>query len=332
MGAAPAGRTQSCAPPSPPTARACRPRPGGWSWPSTRLSRSPPCGCCASRAERSPSRALARPNRFAATRRPSPPWRQAPGGWNGASSRPMDIRSAEPYASASGNHDHRIPPAGREHLGRRHRRHSGQPTMPPRWGGRARDVRRRFSSTGSPSWKPSGRGVFSSRSPSSPSFCRCWPRRCGFRSSPPAIVGDLEVWEAMFRSRIGDAFYLRVAGLSCCCPRAGLAAWPCSRGRRPRFWSSAHTSRWGNSTLYRPRQELAAIVFLHLAAVAFWFGSLLPLRQVAARPMAMRRADQRWSKAAAAAVALADRRGPRRRLAAGASPRAHGHQLCMATE
>ena len=40
----------------------------------------------------------------------------------------------------------------------------------------------------------------------------------------------------------------------------------------------------GHSTLYGPRQEIVALLVLHLAVVAFWVGSLPPLLWVARRP------------------------------------------------
>jgi hypothetical protein len=39
-----------------------------------------------------------------------------------------------------------------------------------------------------------------------------------------------------------------------------------------------------HSMLYRPRQEITALVVLHLGVVVFWVGSLLPLLWVAQRP------------------------------------------------
>ncbi|WP_204335932.1 hypothetical protein, partial [Klebsiella pneumoniae] len=54
----------------------------------------------------------------------------------------------------------------------------------------------------------------------------------------------------------------------------------------------------GQTTQYRPRQELAALAVLHLMAVAFWFGSLFPLRNVALRrdPQSAADAVAVWSR------------------------------------
>uniref|UniRef100_UPI0034A4ACFA CopD family protein n=1 Tax=Falsiroseomonas sp. TaxID=2870721 RepID=UPI0034A4ACFA len=58
----------------------------------------------------------------------------------------------------------------------------------------------------------------------------------------------------------------------------------------------------GHSMLFRPRQELAGLVTLHLLAVAFWAGSLPPLAWAAARGQAA--PIEAWSRAALWAVAV----------------------------
>jgi len=61
----------------------------------------------------------------------------------------------------------------------------------------------------------------------------------------------------------------------------------------------------GHSMLYQPRQEIAALVVLHLGVVAFWVGSLLPLLSVAQRPDGAETVAllHDWSRAATVAVA-----------------------------
>jgi copper resistance protein D len=120
-----------------------------------------------------------------------------------------------------------------------------------------------------------------------------------------ASVTDLAVWEAVLRSRIGDAFWLRAAGLV-------LLAAAVTR------WRAAHAiaavgavmvlasyAAMGHSMLFGPRQEIAALVVLHLGVVAFWVGSLLPLLWVAGRPDGNETAAllQDWSRVATVAVA-----------------------------
>lgn len=113
---------------------------------------------------------------------------------------------------------------------------------------------------------------------------------------------DISVWRAMMISRIGDAFWLRVAGLALLALAA--APWPVATALAAMgaLMTAASYAAMGHSTLYRPRQELSALVTLHLLAVGFWIGSL---------PLLMRAARQgeatliaAWSRAALAMVAM----------------------------
>lgn len=120
-----------------------------------------------------------------------------------------------------------------------------------------------------------------------------------------ASVTDSAVWEAMMRSRIGDAFWMRSAGLvllaAVAMPwRAGPAI--AAVGGVLVLGSYA---AMGHSMLFQPRQEIAALVVLHLAVVAFWIGSLLPLLWVAQRPDGAETVAllHDWSRAATVAVA-----------------------------
>lgn len=113
---------------------------------------------------------------------------------------------------------------------------------------------------------------------------------------------DDVIWTAMMTGRVGDAFFLRVAGLGLVLawaagPRAGAALAPIGA-----FLIAASYAGMGHSTLYRPRQELAALVTLHLLAVAFWVGSLPALIDAARRSdAALIRA---WSRGAMLAVGV----------------------------
>jgi putative copper export protein len=123
-------------------------------------------------------------------------------------------------------------------------------------------------------------------------------------------LGNLAVWEAMFRSRIGDAFFIRMAGLLLLLPlafglRAGGGLAGAAMAGAGALMVIASYAAMGHSMLYRPRQELAAIVVVHLAMVAFWAGSLPPLAWVAARGGPDAAALMRlWSRAALVTVAL----------------------------
>ena len=94
---------------------------------------------------------------------------------------------------------------------------------------------------------------------------------------------DARTWSAMMDSPIGDAFWIRFAGLLLIALL--VTRWPAA----PHLAASGALlvavsyAAMGHSTLYRPRQELAALVVVHLLAVSFWVGSLLPLARAAAR-------------------------------------------------
>lgn len=121
-----------------------------------------------------------------------------------------------------------------------------------------------------------------------------------------ADLFDPTVWTAVMRSRIGDAFVLRVAGLMLVMAYALL--W-----RAGPFIAVvgavaviASYAAMGHSMLYRPRQEIAALVLVHLSVVAFWVGSLLPLALVAQRREQASAAEliTDWSHVALGAMAL----------------------------
>jgi putative copper resistance protein D len=119
-----------------------------------------------------------------------------------------------------------------------------------------------------------------------------------------ASVFNADVLAAVMRSRIGDAFWLRVAGL------ALLAAVATTWRIGPAITAIgallvvASYAAMGHSMLFAPRQEIAALVVVHLAVVAFWVGSLPPLLWVAQRRdgTSAARLIQDWSKAAIWAV------------------------------
>ena len=119
-----------------------------------------------------------------------------------------------------------------------------------------------------------------------------------------ASMTDFAVWEAMMRSRIGDAFWLRGAGLVL----VAAAVMPWRAGPAIAAVGGVLVlgsyAAMGHSMLFTPRQEIAALVVLHLGVVAFWVGSLLPLLWVAQRPDGRETAVllRDWSRAATVAV------------------------------
>lgn len=121
-----------------------------------------------------------------------------------------------------------------------------------------------------------------------------------------ASVTDPDVWAAVLRSRIGDAFWLRASGLVLMA--AAATQWrpgPAIAAVGAVLVLGSYAAM-GHSMLFLPRQEIAALVVLHLAVVAFWVGSLLPLLWVARWPEGGEAAAlvRDWSRAATVAVAV----------------------------
>jgi len=106
------------------------------------------------------------------------------------------------------------------------------------------------------------------------------------------------------RSRIGDAFWLRVAGLALLA--AAATTWRIGSAITAigALLVVASYAAMGHSMLFAPRQDIATLVVVHLAVVAFWVGSLPPLLWVAQRRdgTSAARLIQDWSKAAIWAV------------------------------
>jgi putative copper export protein len=120
-----------------------------------------------------------------------------------------------------------------------------------------------------------------------------------------ASITDGAVWEVMMRSRIGDAFWMRSAGLVLLA--AAVMPWragPAIAAVGGVLVLGSYAAM-GHSMLFQPRQEIAALVVLHLGVVAFWVGSLLPLLWVAHRPDSGETVAllHDWSRAATIAVA-----------------------------
>jgi putative copper export protein len=119
-----------------------------------------------------------------------------------------------------------------------------------------------------------------------------------------ASIFNADVWAAVMRSRIGDAFWLRVAGLVLL--TAAANAWRIGPAITAigALLVVASYAAMGHSMLFAPRQEIAALVVVHLTVVAFWVGSLPPLVWVTQRRdgASAARLIQDWSKAAIWAV------------------------------
>ena len=117
-------------------------------------------------------------------------------------------------------------------------------------------------------------------------------------------IFNADVWAAVMRSRIGDAFWLRAAGLVLL--TAAFTTWrigPAITAIGALLVVASYAAK-GHSMLFAPRQEIAALVVVHLTVVAFWVGSLSPLVWVTQRRDGASAANliQDWSKAAIWAV------------------------------
>jgi copper resistance protein D len=115
---------------------------------------------------------------------------------------------------------------------------------------------------------------------------------------------DLDVWRAMLRSRQGDSLYAALAGLLLIV--LGAMRWPIAPALAGIGATLAIGSyvMVGHTTLYAPRQELAVVVLIHLACVAFWAGSLWPLARIARGGGAAAALIVDWSRVALFVVPL----------------------------
>ncbi|MFN8760057.1 MAG: copper resistance D family protein [Tagaea sp.] len=113
---------------------------------------------------------------------------------------------------------------------------------------------------------------------------------------------DAVIWQAIARGRVGDAFGLRALGLALVLSWLAPARVAAVLAPIGALLIAASYAGMGHSTLYRPRQELSVLVALHLLAVAYWIGGLLPMIDAARRNDAgLIRA---WARGAAVAVGV----------------------------
>jgi copper resistance protein D len=124
--------------------------------------------------------------------------------------------------------------------------------------------------------------------------------------STEGLVGAarVDLYPTILASRIGDAFWLRLAGLLLVLAALVRASWALPMAAIGAFMVVASYVTMGHTTLYRPRQELVALVLVHLLAVSFWAGSLLPLAGIAQRAdtHTAAAAIEAWSRIAQRAV------------------------------
>lgn len=115
---------------------------------------------------------------------------------------------------------------------------------------------------------------------------------------------DTTIWDALLRSRNGDAFFIRSTGLVLIL--AALTPWRIgpSLAAIGACVVIASYAAVGHSTSIAPRQEIVAFLLVHLTAVAFWVGSMPVLAAVALRDNAEAAGIiDTWSRFAMGAVA-----------------------------
>ena len=99
-----------------------------------------------------------------------------------------------------------------------------------------------------------------------------------------ASIFNADVWAAVMRSRIGDAFWLRVAGLVLLTAAAtAWRIWPAIAAMGALIVIASHAAM-GHSMLSAPPQQTPPLVCLPLALVPFWVVSLTSLSCVARLP------------------------------------------------
>lgn len=116
---------------------------------------------------------------------------------------------------------------------------------------------------------------------------------------------EARTWQAMMGSRIGDAFWIRLGGLALIAFLASGTTIAPHLAVAGALAVAASYAAMGHSMLYRPRQEIAALLVIHLTCVSFWVGSLLPLARLArGRDMATAAIIEDWSRIARPVVTV----------------------------
>lgn len=116
-----------------------------------------------------------------------------------------------------------------------------------------------------------------------------------------------EIYAQVIRSPFGDALMLRVGGLLLSLAALSRSSGAAGIAAVGAFLVAISHVATGHTTQFRPRQELAALMTLHVVAVAFWFGGLFGVRAIALRrdPESAAETLRVWSRQAGFVMALA---------------------------
>jgi putative copper resistance protein D len=134
-----------------------------------------------------------------------------------------------------------------------------------------------------------------------------WPFRAIELSGVRDGAMRWQLYGEIARSPFGDAFLLKAAGLILLLFARVRTAWGAGLATAGVALLALGLALAGHAPGHRLRQEAVALIAIHLAAVAFWFGSLFPLRNVALRRDPRSAADDIlvWSRYAMVFAVLA---------------------------
>jgi putative copper resistance protein D len=134
-----------------------------------------------------------------------------------------------------------------------------------------------------------------------------WPFRAIELSGIRDGASRWPLYGEMLRSAFGDAFLLKAAGLVLLLFARVRTSWGAGIATAGVALVVLGLALAGHAPGLRQRQEAVALMAVHLAAVAFWFGCLFPLRNIALRrdPRSAAETLLVWSRQAMVFSALA---------------------------
>lgn len=134
-----------------------------------------------------------------------------------------------------------------------------------------------------------------------------WPVRAVILSGAREGLARLPLYGEMARSAFGDAAFLKLGGLVLMLFVRVRRAWGAGFGTAGVLLFAIGLALDGPAGSHRLKQEMLTLSVVHWVAVAFWFGGLFPLRNVAVRrdPQSAAEAVRAWSRPAVFFVLLA---------------------------